>query len=195
MDGGAVWPIALHSGTVNTCHFENRFNQIRLTLTSIGFYHVQSWSWRTSLTFLMGFFIYFLNDIPKSQTPSARSLPFLKKSHGKSGGRLGDWWFIEKLGRNPRSKPIPGHLAERSTDPSWQGFNSQMLSTWPMWSIPLEWSSMSWFAMFASLQERSEYKRYWVHWLLKWSAMKCLVSLCKTLVWITIDPFWSSLLV
>lgn len=151
--------IALHSGTAaQSIHATSKTDSIKFVShkllsdsimynPDLGGHH-----WHCSWGFSHIFSEWYPIDTPAFCKVSA----FFEKSHQKLGGRLGDWWFIEKLGRNPRSKPIPGHLAERSTDPSWQqprylyvGFQVDF-HCWGLLCHGLQ--------RLQCLQERSEYK-------------------------------------
>ena len=147
MDGGAVWPSHSTAAQLESIHATSRTDSIkfvshRLLSDSImhnpdlGGHHWHS-SWGFSYIFWMISHWY----------PNAfcKVSAFFEQIPWKIGWSTG--WLV-----NPRSKPIPGHLAERSTDPSW--IVAECISMWFPSRFPLLRASMSWFATFCKFARK-----------------------------------------
>ena len=182
--------IALHSGTAaQSIHATSKTDSIKFVshwlLSDSIMYNpdLKGHHWHSS----WGFTVYFLNDIPLIPKRLLQGLCLFWTNPMEN--RVVDWVTGES--------EVQTHSWAPRREKYWPIVLSRGISMWFPSRFPLLRASM--YVMVCNvlqcLQERSEYKRYWVYWLLTWNAMKCLVSLCKTLVWITIDPFWSYLLV
>lgn len=195
MDGGAVWPSHYTAAQRHSQYMPLR-KQIQSNSSHINFYRI------LSCTILIleditdiahgVFLIYFLNDIPLIPQPSARSLPFLKNP---IKNWVVDWVtgdLSKSLGEIRGPNPFLGTsqrevLTHRGSSRGISMLVSKSISTAEGFYVMV--------CNVCNVCKKGRNTSYWVYWLLTWNAMKCLVSLCKTLVWITIDPFWSYLLV
>lgn len=194
MDGGAVWPSHSTAAQRHSQYMSLR-KQIQSNSSHIDFYRI------LSCTILIleditdiahGFFIYFLNDIPLIPKRLLQGLCLFWKNPMEN--RVVNGWLV--IYRKAWESEVQTHSCAPRREKYWPIVAAEVSLcgfqvNFHCWGL----LCMSWFATFCNACKKGRNARYWVYWLLRWNAMKCLVSLCKTLVWITIDPFWSYLLV
>ena len=193
MDGGAVWPSHYTAAQLESIHATSKTDSIKFVshwLLSDSIMHnpdLGGHHWHCSWFF----FIYFLNDIPLIPKRLLQGLCLFWTNPMEN--RVVNGWLM--IYRKAWEK---SEVQTHSCAPRREKY-------WPIVAAEVSLCGFQvdfhcWGLLCHGLQRLQVCKKgrntsYWVYWLLTWNAMKCLVSLCKTLVWITIDPFWSYLLV